>query len=115
MKVTIEDFKLASLANSRGHWTTLARDKAKQRRIVAWSLMGKTKPALPVVVTLCRIGVRDLDDDNLASAFKAVRDEIAKWLGCDDGPRSPVAWAYAQRRGEPKQYAVEITIEEVKA
>ena len=111
MIISIDELKIHSIANARFHWRTLAAEKAKQRRIVHWATMGKKPPPLPVVVTLCRIGVRDLDDDNLAHAFKAVRDEIAQWLGCDDGPKSPVDWRYMQRRGKPKQYAVEITIE----
>ena len=111
MIITIDGMRLASLANSRTHWRALAKVKANQRRAVAWSLMGHERPQFPVVVTLTRVGVRDLDDDNLASAFKAVRDELAAWLGCDDGPRAPVSWRYAQRRGEPKEYAVEIQID----
>lgn len=39
-----------------------------------------------------------LDDDNLRSALKAVRDGIAEKLGIDD--RDPrVEWRYGQRKG----------------
>jgi hypothetical protein len=96
---------------SHGHWSTQAKDRKAQRTITRWALMPLSKPALPVVVTLTRIGVRDLDDDNLAAGFKSVRDEIAAWLGCGDGKRDPITWHYAQTRGEPKQYAARIHIE----
>lgn len=50
-----------------------------------------------------------LDDDNLAGSAKSLRDGIADRLQIDD--RDPrVQWKYAQRKGEPKQYAVEIEI-----
>ncbi len=59
----------------------------------------------PLVCTLTRIG-RKLDDDNLASAFKAVRDQVAAELGVDDGSDA-VAWRYAQERG-PAGIRIEI-------
>ncbi len=53
----------------------------------------------PVRVVLTRVGTRRMDDDNLANAFKPVRDVIAKWLGVDDGNRAAVRWVYRQRPG----------------
>lgn len=47
-------------------------------------------------ITITRIGANRLDDDNLISACKPVRDEVAQWLGVDDGsPR--MQWCYEQR------------------
>jgi hypothetical protein len=60
-------------------------------------------------VTFTREGMRALDDDNLAAAFKRVRDHVAAWLGTGDAPDAPVAWRYAQRR--TKTYAVEVRVE----
>ena len=102
--------RLESKANARLHWSMRAREAAHERRIVRVLMHGKKPPALPVVVTLIRIGVRNLDADNLAAAFKAVRDEVAVWLGADDKPGSGIGWVYAQRRGKPKEYAVEIVV-----
>lgn len=63
-------------------------------------------PKPPLVVLITRIGPRKLDDDNLASACKYVRDEIARIIGLDDG--SPLyTWQYAQRTGK---YGVDIEI-----
>ena len=63
-------------------------------------------------VTFTREGLRALDDDNLAAAFKRVRDHVAAWLGTGDAPDAPVAWRYAQRRA--KTYAVEVRVESAK-
>ena len=106
--------KITSPANgSHGHWSADAKRRKKQRTIVKWGLMPLPKPPLPVVVTLTRIGPRDLDTDNLAGGFKSVRDEVAAWLGCGDSTRDPVTWVYRQQCGESKQYACRIQIESV--
>ncbi len=53
----------------------------------------------PLAVTLTRIAPRKLDDDNLAFAFKGIRDEVAAYFGVDDAdPR--LTWRYAQERGK---------------
>ena len=101
--------KLPSLANTRLHWRSMVKLKHGQRTMVAAMLAGKRCPQLPVVVTLTRVGKRRLDDDNLAAAFKFVRDQVAHWVGVDDG--SPLyEWRYGQRIGA--EYAIEIEIEE---
>ena len=87
----------------------MAKLKRDQRTYVAFMLAGKRCPPMPVVVTLTRIGKKLLDDDNLASAFKHARDQVAHWAGVDDG--SPLyTWRYEQRIG--KEYGIEIEIEE---
>lgn len=114
MTSTTLPIKIKSPQNgSHGHWSADAKRRKDHRTITRWALGSMAKPALPVVVTLTRIGVRDLDDDNLAAGFKSVRDEIAAWLGCGDGKKDPITWHYAQTRGKPKQYAVKIQIESV--
>lgn len=57
-------------------------------------------------VTLVRYGWQPMDDDNLAYAFKACRDGIAKALGIDDGDKR-VEWLYEQYKGKP---AVVVTV-----
>lgn len=101
--------KLPSLANTRMHWRDMARLKKKQRRATQLTLIGKTVPPLPLTVTITRIGPRRLDDDNLSGACKYVRDQIAKFVGEDDG--SPLyTWVYQQRIGDKNQYGVEVEI-----
>lgn len=73
---------------------------------------GGHKPlSLPVSVTFTRVAKCELDDDNLPNAFKSIRDEVAKWLGCGDGPKDPIKWHYKQEAGD---YQVKIEIVEVK-
>lgn len=103
---------IVSAMNLREHWTVRSK-RTKGQRIAA-RLAVQAAPRfkaiqLPVVVTLTRIAPRQLDDDNLASGFKAIRDGVADALGTDD--RNPgVTWRYAQQKGEPREYAMTITI-----
>jgi hypothetical protein len=94
--------------NAREHPMARHRRVKAEREAVAWTLKGKPVPQLPVVVTMTRLAPSNgLDDDNLASAMKPVRDQIAAWLGVDD--RSPlVRWVCDQRRDK---WGVEVQIE----
>lgn len=48
-----------------------------------------------LVISLTRFGRRKLDDDNLAGAFKPLRDACSKDLGANDAdPR--IRWEYGQ-------------------
>lgn len=89
-----------------------ARRVRKERDATAWVLLPHKRPALPCTVTLTRVAPSSgLDShDNLRSGLKGVVDQVADWLKVDD--RDPrVQWCYAQRRGRPKEYAVEILVE----
>lgn len=101
--------RTVSELNSREHWAARYRRRSKQREALAWLLKSKPKPKPPADVFLTRIAPRKLDTDNLASAFKALRDQLADWLGIDDGDPC-VKWHYDQRKGEPKEYAVLIEV-----
>ncbi|VTT98917.1 Uncharacterized protein OS=Variovorax paradoxus (strain S110) GN=Vapar_2463 PE=4 SV=1 [Gemmataceae bacterium] len=95
--------RVVSEANRRDHWTVQRRRAeiqaaALDRAIEGAGLSGHAPP-LPVVVTWTHIGPVELDDDNLARAFKAVRDHLAKWLGVDDADPG-VTWKYNQLAGE---------------
>jgi hypothetical protein len=98
--------------NVREHFRARARRVKAEREAAAWSLMlaqrpdKAVKPPLPCAVRLTRVAPSNgLDDDNLAGALKAVRDQIAAWLGVDDKRSDVVRYVYAQRRGP---WAVEI-------
>lgn len=97
--------RIESCANLREHWRkTWTRAKAHKRAALAVPVH-----PLPCVVTLVRIGPRQLDGDNLQGGFKALRDGIAARLGVDDAdPR--VRWEYEQEKGKPKQYAARVII-----
>jgi hypothetical protein len=99
-------------ANLREHWTVRARRINRERRDLRLSIGHLVSPtAAPLAVAFTRIAPRELDDDNLANAFKHLRDELAFLLGRDDGPRAGIEWRYAQRKGHPREYAVHILIE----
>lgn len=86
--------------NAREHHQARARRVRAERSTVGWFLRGQPKPALPCVVTLTRIAPSSgLDDDNLASACKSIRDAFAEWVGVDDKRRDVVRYAYEQERG----------------
>ena len=86
--------------NSREHHMARSRRVRAEREAVAWLLKGHASPMLPCEVLLTRLSPRGrLDDDNLSGSLKACRDEVARWLGVDDG-RDTVKYRYAQARGE---------------
>lgn len=104
--------KIESTANLREHWRKRAHRTQLHRR-QAFAALRQALPSPGIrrsLVTLTRIAPRQLDDDNLAHAFKAVRDGVADWLGLPDN-HPDVQWKYAQRKGKPKTYAAEIVIE----
>lgn len=102
--------RIESTPNKREHWAAKAKRTKMQREAVQWiagQAMRSQSDALPQAVRLTRIAPRELDTDNLAAGFKAVRDGVADWLGIkDNDPR--VAWQYAQEKGRPHQYACRI-------
>lgn len=92
--------------NAREHWQARSRRVKAERAATAWMLKPATRPQLPCTVLLTRVAPSaGVDDDNLSGALKAVRDQVAEWLGVDDKDRQRVRYAYAQRRGP---WAVEI-------
>lgn len=100
-----------SALNAREHWSVKAK-RARQHRTAAFMALrcAALGHPLPCTVTLTRIAPRELDGDNLQGALKNVRDGAADWLKVDD--RDPrVMWVYAQRKGKPKEYAVEVTVQ----
>jgi len=96
--------------NAREHWAHRNKRRSWQRTAIRYYLNVTQPPSLPVTLLLTRIAPRKLDEgDNLPSSFKAIRDEIAAWLGVDDGGGS-VQWQYAQKRGSPGEYGVLIEV-----
>ena len=109
VRVEIPGLRLVSEANQRGSWHRGAGRAASQRAVVALALRRHRPVAVPCDVRVVRVAPRDLDDDNLARACKAVRDEVARWLGVDD--RDPrVTWHVGQAKGRARQYGVRIVV-----
>lgn len=88
--------KTVSEANQREHWSAKDRRRRSQQRdfVLLWRSK-KVRVSLPATIRFTRYSFQTLDTDNLAGAFKAIRDALASEIGIDDG--SPlVDWQYAQ-------------------
>ena len=97
--------------NDRMHFMARARKVKAERLAVGLVLNTHKAPAGPVTVNLGRVSpsAKGLDKDNLQGALKAVRDQVAAWLGRDDADDS-ITWNYGQRPGKTKEWAVEISV-----
>jgi hypothetical protein len=106
--------RLGRAQNARMGWRQRWRESKREREKIRLVLAQYTPPDPPVVVRLVRergARGRELDDDNLRACFKAVRDEVARWLGIDDGPRGGATWLYAEEKHGP-QWAIRIEAKE---
>lgn len=102
--------------NRRGkeHWSVRDRRVKGQRFATkaAWIAAGSPSFPIPCEVLLVRIAPRSLDKgDNLNSAMKAIRDEIADIIGIDDKHSDKLDFNYDQRKPDkPKTYAVDVSV-----
>lgn len=63
-------------------------------------------------VKLVRISAGELDDDNLRGSLKAVRDEVAEWIGLDD--RDPlIVWKYGQEKAKQGTCGVRVEVHDL--
>lgn len=98
------------------HWTKLHKINKNIKRNILFYLQPHKKPKLPCRITLTRIAPRELDFDNLAYALKKCTDVVADWLlpglaaGRADGD-DRLKFELTQRKGSPKEYALEIKIQ----
>lgn len=109
----VPGLKTVSELNQREHRSVKNRRKRDQQLAVAVAMMNALRGKrieLPCVVKLTRIGPKKMDTgDNLSSAFKGIRDQIARQLGTDDGG-DEVEFQYAQMPIGSRDYAVKIEI-----
>lgn len=105
-----------SEANLREHWTKKASRAKKQRADTYYCCIKEFGPHIKldknikIRVYLDRRASRKLDDDNLASAFKAVRDGVADYLGIDDGDER-ISWIYDQGKHNICAFHITIAVE----
>ncbi len=95
---------VVSEANQRCHWAVRKKRFADQAEMLLYCLavtrMGtQPKPRPPMTITMTRLGGKGLDSDNLAGAFKAVRDTLCRWLSLDDGDKR-LRFLYKQKPGK---------------
>jgi crossover junction endodeoxyribonuclease RusA len=102
---------LCSVANIREHWSDRARRTKSQRYGVAAAAVafGLGPIIGEVTVKFTRIAPRMLDTDNLAAAFKAIRDGVADAMGLRDDNDERVTWQYAQEKGKHSIVRVEVS------
>ncbi len=100
--------RVTTESNAKENFWTKHRRAKNQRKIVAICVPRSQLPPMPAIVTMTRIGKGEMDDDNVASSLKHVRDEIANLYGVDDGPKSPLRFVVADQ--EKGDYAVRVTI-----
>lgn len=63
-------------------------------------------------VKLVRISPGELDDDNVRGAMKAIRDEVAEWIGLDD--RDPlIVWKYGQEKADRGTAGVRVEVRDL--
>jgi hypothetical protein len=108
----IQNFTLplhvVSESNMRENWVKAHKRHKNQKTVIKWELHVRKCPRyLPVQITLTRLSSRLLDDDNLQSAFKYVRDAIAEHFitgkapgRADDDKR--LTWIYSQEKSTEK-------------
>lgn len=102
--------RLTTLGNAKEHWRTKAARARSQRDVTALVLrsLGPPPTVDGLTVTMTRVAPNGLDDDNAVGCFKHCRDQIAQWLGIDDGdPR--VTWKVEQAREAPRTYGARVT------
>ncbi|AAK94359.1 hypothetical protein Mx8p24 [Myxococcus phage Mx8] len=97
--------KAPSLTNQREHYSSLHRQKSRQRDATRRRWPGWDGGPL-LVVRLTRVAPRALDSDNLAASLKSVRDEVCACLRVDDATPL-VRWEYRQEKG-PEVVRVEV-------
>ena len=91
--------------NAREHFRVRAKRVKAERAAVAQIV----RPFFtPCIVRMVRLSPALCDDDNLQGAMKAVRDEIAKINGVDDGPTGPITWVYAQEKCKRGTFGVRV-------
>jgi hypothetical protein len=110
--------KTGSEGNFRGgHQVTKARKDRQQRAIFAALVASKLalRPMLPVNVCVVRVTTRKSTMDKHAEWHKHVIDEVARWLGCDDGDESSVRWSPKHDVGPVAGVRIEVTARDAAA
>jgi hypothetical protein len=106
-----------SEANTRCHWAQRYRRFKAQQNCVKALLVEPVVAELAtnlargrvLRIMLTRLADRAMDTDNLAGAFKAIRDQLAVMLKIDDGS-SLVEWHYWQEKCEESGITIKMEL-----
>jgi len=115
-------YYLPSRANMRCvHWSVQAKKAQEERGLAMISMRAGLSRAVTGLgwspdfwadkwhVSFKRLAPRALDDDNLVSAFKSVRDGVADALGMKDGIEGKIKWSYDQQKQSAYGIRIELT------
>jgi hypothetical protein len=100
---------------TRGAMFARAKIRKQQRELLGLMTKAYVREVIfPVVVTLTRIAPSNgLDPhDGLPSSMKGICDGVCDGLGIKNDRDERITWRFAQRRGRPREYAVEVRIDE---
>ena len=112
IEVRVPQLVTASPNGPHQHWSVKNRRVKRDREAVALMLTQvASRPAFPLVVTFVREAPRELDDDNNVASFKAVRDEVTRWLGLKSDRDPSITWRYAQQKTPRKRAGTLIRFE----
>jgi hypothetical protein len=107
--------RIESEANISEHWAVRRKRHKKYEKQLLKIKKEVMKCKLPCEITLIRIAPRMLDFDNLCFSQKHISDTICSFLipnlapGRADGSKE-IKIQYEQKKGLPKEYALEIRI-----
>lgn len=103
MNVVSMPIRLRGGSNAREHHMVRSRRVKAERWAVQVHLATGHRLQItePIICRLTKIGpgTRPMDDDNLRSCLKAIRDQFSAWHGVDDGREDLIRFRYAQERG----------------
>ncbi len=101
-------------AARREHHMARARRVKRERADVALVLSQFEAPVFGldarVVVTLTRCAPHRFDSDGAVHAMKGVRDEVARWMGVDDGD-DRIEWRVERKKVPRKDQGTVIRVE----
>lgn len=102
-----------SEANISEHWSKKSNRHKKQAKMVWFEMLSCPFIIPPCKVSITRISPRTLDDDNLRTALKWIRDAIAEKIHPNLAPGRAdddklIEWDYLQWKGKPKAIRIEI-------
>ena len=114
------DVRILSRANKTEHWAKRRKRESGQRFEVRIHSRQIRQLSLPVAVRMTRFAPQAMDGDNLISAFKHIRDELANILIPEktqgnqfarwaDDSDNRIAWEVAQVQSSSWSMQIEIT------
>ncbi len=109
--INLPNMRLRNTLNYREHRAKKSARSAKQKEAAWAAVLASRAPRMlrpPFVVTVTRLGPRELDDDGASASAKWVRDGISVALGVDDGDVERIKFCVRQEKC--KYYGVKIEI-----